>query len=145
MVNGEGFVLIRLGPLPAIRINASYQKFDLKEELQNTLDVTSASNSILGGDAGLSFALLRGPISPYLTAGLGFFRLKSKTETAEGSTSTSDVDFGITGGAGIAVSFGRLSGFVEGRVQNVYTKSGGAIDTKSIRSIPVTFGVIIGL
>ena len=40
------------------------------------------------------------------------------------------------------MKLGPISGFVEARLQNVYTKEKGLVDTKSIRSIPVSFGVV---
>jgi hypothetical protein len=42
---------------------------------------------------------------------------------------------------GLAIKIMRLEMFVEGRVQNVYTER-GMIDTRSIQTIPVTFGII---
>ncbi|MGH7711597.1 MAG: hypothetical protein ACREOG_09940, partial [Gemmatimonadaceae bacterium] len=53
----------------------------------------------------------------------------------------SSVEFAINGGAGIALRLFGLEAFVEGRLNNVYTDK-GAIDTKSIQMIPVTFGII---
>jgi hypothetical protein len=63
------------------------------------------------------------------------------TSTSGLSTSTSQFSFGLDGGAGLAVSIGRLSAFVEGRVQNVYTQK-GMTNLKSIQSVPVSFGIL---
>jgi hypothetical protein len=91
-----------------------------------------------------------GPLRPYVTAGLGAFSITDAIEslgtpTAEVSTqtlgSTTTTRFGIDGGAGLALKLGRLEGFIEARLQNVYTEA-GAIDTRSIRSVPVTFGIL---
>ena len=40
------------------------------------------------------------------------------------------------------MKLGRLSAFVEGRVQNVYTKDTGVINSKDIRAVPVSFGLL---
>ena len=45
------------------------------------------------------------------------------------------------GGAGLAFTLGRIDAYVEGKVQNVYSDQ-GLIDTKSIRVIPVSFGIV---
>lgn len=71
---------------------------------------------------------------------VGGFNVRSALETG-GSTSGSKLQFGVDGGAGLGLKVGSLEAFVEARVQNVYTDR-GAIDTKSIRSVPVTFGVL---
>jgi hypothetical protein len=55
------------------------------------------------------------------------------------------VHFGVDGGAGLAISIGRVSVFTEGRVQNIYTNDTGVIKRKSITQVPVTFGILIGL
>jgi len=80
-------------------------------------------------------------VRPYLLAGLGAFSVKDAVEQAGGTTNFSNVNFGIDGGAGLAIKIKRLEMFVEGRVQNVYTER-GVIDTKSIQTVPVTFGII---
>lgn len=146
-VNGQGFLLIDPGFIPPIRLNLGYQKFDFKEVLRGGLPgapgIASGENQILSGVAGLSINLIQlGPIRPYVTAGVGAFNIKNDlTNTAGTTTSSSDTKFGIDGGGGLALKLGRLEAFIEGRVQNVYTDK-GAIDTKTITSIPVTFGII---
>jgi opacity protein-like surface antigen len=142
-INGQGFVLLHLpAGLPTLRLNLGYQKFDFKDALAGG----DANQEILSGVGGVSFNLLGGPVRPYITAGVGAFNVKTTLETAaREDASTSKTNFGIDGGAGVAVSFGRLSGFVEGRLQNVYTRDAGIIDTKSIRAVPVTFGLLVGL
>jgi hypothetical protein len=140
-INGQAYLLIDPGFGFPFRLNLGYQKFDFKESALNP-QVTDAESQILSGIAGISLDLLQlGPIRPYVTAGLGAFSLKEEI-TADGTTTDeSTVRFGIDGGAGLALKLGRLEAFVEGRVQNVYTDE-GVIDAKSIRAIPVTFGII---
>ncbi len=93
---------------------------------------------MLSGMAGLTINLFKlGPLRPYVTAGLGAFSMK---ETIAEQSET-NMRFGVDGGGGLALKLGRLEAFVEGRVQNVYTEE-GRIDAKTIRSIPVTFGIL---
>ena len=82
-----------------------------------------------------------GPIQPYVTAGLGAFSVQDEITTGATTTDESNMRFGIDGGAGFTLKLGRLEAFVEGRVQNVYTEA-GAIDAKTIRAVPVTFGIL---
>jgi hypothetical protein len=147
-VNGQAFVLINLPGLPSIRLNLGYQKFDLKEALLAAATGTEpgqtpGQSQMISGVAGTSINLFQlGPIRPYITAGVGAFNLKDTFASDTGSTSVSSLKFGIDGGGGLAIRLGRLEAFVEGRVQNVYTSDKGLVDTKSIQSIPVSFGII---
>lgn len=132
--NGQAYVILNMG-IP-LRFNLGYQKFDFKDAI--TGGTTTGSSSMLSGIGGLMFKFPQmGPLGAYVTAGLGAFNL---TEDVGGS-STSNMKFGIDGGAGVTLKLGRLQAFVEGRVQNVYTDK-GVIDTKTITAIPVTFGVL---
>jgi hypothetical protein len=137
-VQGEGFLLLNLGGFP-LRLNLGYQHFDLAQALAAG---QSASSSIVGGVAGTQIDLVRGPVRPYLLAGIGGFNVANLVNEANApSASTSQFNFGLDGGAGLAVSVGRLSAFVEGRVQNIYTRH-GATNLRSIQSVPVSFGVL---
>jgi hypothetical protein len=139
---GQGFLLIHLGPLPAIRINLAFQKFDFKE----ALGIPDGHSNVFSGTGGLQIHLLPGPVSPYITAGIGAFSVKSVSDSVAGTiTTTTKVHFGIDGGAGLALRFGRVSAFGEGRVQNVYTNDTGVINRKSITQVPILFGLLIGL
>lgn len=145
-VNGTGFVLVRLGPLPALRFAFTYDRFKLKPVggVTPTAGEDEAGHSqILGGTAGIKLHLIPGPIRPYVMAGLGAFNVQQLVNaTAGGSTTTSDTNFGVDGGAGVEIKIGRISAFAEGRIQNVYTKNSGLINKTSIQSVPVSFGVI---
>jgi hypothetical protein len=59
------------------------------------------------------------------------------------TSSTSDTRFGVNGGGGVLFKFGRaVSAYVEGRIDNVYTDTGGFINTSQVQVVPVTFGVV---
>ena len=144
--NGKGFVLVNLGGLPSLRFDLGYQKFDYKQEFQNVLGAGSsdATSQILSGVAGIHLDLIRvGPVRPYLLAGVGAFNVRSSLDSLGNDTGTvSKTRFGIDGGAGVAFTLGkRLDAFVEAKIQNIYTDQ-GVIDTKSIRVIPITFGIM---
>src|SRR5262249_11559273 len=123
-----------------LRLSLGYQRFNLKEALTNAVNQEGSSSQI-GGIAGTQIDLLHTPLRPYIVAGGGGFNIMDQLTANGTGTSSSQFKFGIDGGAGLSLKLGRLSAFVEGRVQNVYTES-GMIDAKSIRSIPVSFGLL---
>lgn len=136
----EGFALVRLpGGFPPLRLTLDYAMLDFDpRSLAGVPGAADARRTMLNGVASMNIELLRGPVRPYVLAGVGAFGVKD----VAGSDSHSDINFGLDGGAGVAVTLGPLSGFVEARLQNVYTKEQGLIDTKTIRAIPVTFGIV---
>lgn len=140
-VHGRGFVLVDLPGLPSLRFDLSATKFDWKEAIAGG-PTTTGESQVLGGLANISINLLKGPIRPYVMAGLGAFHIRNELQTSgEPDETSSQTRFGIDGGAGLAIKIMRLEMFVEGRIQNVYTER-GVIDTKSIQTVPVTFGII---
>lgn len=141
-VQAQGFVLVNLLPAMPLRFNLGYQKFDLKQALSGTTSPTQApgSTKVVSGVAGTQLDLLHGPVRPYVTVGLGGFDVTTAM-TAAASGSTSQLKLGIDGGAGLAVKIGRLDGFIEAHLQNVYTER-GLIDARSIQAVPVSFGVL---
>ena len=140
-VHGRGFMLLNIPGLPSFRFDLSATKFDWKEAVIGSATMQGESQ-VLAGLANLSIDLFKGPIRPYVMAGVGAFHIRNELQ-AEGETdeTSSQTRFGIDGGAGLAIKIKRLEMFVEGRVQNVYTER-GVIDTKSIQTVPVTFGII---
>lgn len=118
-----------------------YQKFDLAHAPAGT----TGSGNILSGLGGITIGMWLGPLRPYVTAGLGAFRVEQKVDSTGTEGSTTQTKFGIDGGAGVQFKLASLRGFIEGRVENVYTDQG--FDTSifrknSTRIIPVTFGLM---
>jgi len=140
-INGQAFVLIDTGVLPPFRVNLGYQKFDYRDVLGSGVQ---GNTRILSGVAAVNLSLFTvGPLRPYVVAGIGAFGVRDAigAGTTGPAVSESVTEFGIDGGAGLAFRLGRLEAFVEGRVQNIYTEA-GAIDSRSIRAIPVTLGIL---
>jgi len=148
---GQAYVVINLGILPELRFNLGYQQLNFKQQVLSSLGYPTATgghNNLLSGIAGTRIDLIRGPLRPYLTLGVGAFNVSSVIDTgavAKGSiTSASSVKLGLDGGAGLALHLGRVEAFGEGRIQNVYTNK-GFITAKQIQAIPVTFGLLYAI
>ena len=133
----QGFARLNMPSLPVMpRFDLNFSRFDLNEA---QLGIPGPSQ-ILSGLANLQMTVLPlGPVRPYVIAGLGAYHLKTETEGISPS-SISNTRFGINGGAGVALRLGRINGFVEGRVDNVFTEK-GMIDEDQIQVVPVTFGL----
>ena len=106
--------------------------------------LTSGHGSILSGLGNVTLGMSVGPIRPYVLAGLGAFNTKA---TVSGAGSASTTKFGIDGGAGVEFKLGSFSGFLEGKVQDIFTDQGFSSAVGSAKSfktlvIPVTFGVV---
>ena len=161
--NGQAYVLIHLlKGLPSLRFNVGYSRSQYKNDSAGFSGGVSVpgyfgkQQEVLSGVGGLNLNLFHiGPVTPYITAGLGAFDVRTTVDTAQsssgGTTTTSGriqskVNFGIDAGGGIALAFGRVSAFAEGRVQNVYTNGGGLIKSaRHVMAVPVSFGVAVGL
>ena len=140
-VHGRGFMLLNIPGLPSFRFDLSATKFDWREAVLGAPTMQGESQ-VLAGLANLSIDLFKGPIRPYVMAGVGAFHIRNELQAeGEPDETSSQTRFGIDGGAGLAIKIKRLEMFVEGRVQNVYTER-GLIDTKSIQTVPVTFGIV---
>jgi hypothetical protein len=142
----RGLAELHLPALPVgLRGALGYQKMDVKDALQAAQGITNGQSQILSGLAGVTFPLMStGPIRPYLTANLGAFHVKGQADSSGVSISNTQTRFGIDGGAGIKFGMGHAHGFVEARVENVYTEAGWNPAVQSLtnaRFIPVTFGL----
>jgi hypothetical protein len=151
-VNGTAAIVFHSAALPiALRAGFTFQRFDMKDiQFAGVTQDVSGNGKLMGGLLNASFEVPVGFIRPYVTAGAGIYNLKVTADNVPtfpggdviGSTSQSESDtkWGINGGAGLKIGLGRVNAFVEGRVDNVYTDK-GMIDTKSIKTVPVTVGI----
>jgi hypothetical protein len=153
---GQAYVVINLGILPELRFNLGYQRMNLSQQLLTQLGyptTVSGYNSVLSGIAGTRIDLIRGPVRPYLTLGVGAFNFRSNIDSAGASgykaatstNPTSALQFGLDGGAGLAVHVGRFEAFGEGRIQNIYTNHGFISSARQIQAIPITFGFLYSI
>ena len=143
---GHGFVRLNMHQLPiAPRVDVTFQRFDLKDLAAASPLVTppTRTNDVLAGLANVQLFLLhRGPIRPYAVAGVGAYHVTTDS-SGVGGNSTSITNFGVNGGAGVVFKLGSMvSGYIEGRVDNVYSKDKGAITKDQIQVVPVTFGIV---
>jgi opacity protein-like surface antigen len=151
--HGQGFVVFQLpGGLPALRANVDFARMRLQPgpipPVVPGNGITAPTSeetvrSMLAGVASLKFDLLRGPVRPYVLAGVGGFRFQDEAQNGLAADTRTQLDFGVEGGAGLSIRLGPIDAFAETRLQNVYTKQKGLIDTKSVRAFPVTFGFTI--
>ncbi|MEK7329775.1 MAG: hypothetical protein AAB113_03140 [Candidatus Eisenbacteria bacterium] len=91
----------------------------------------------------MTLGVSAGPVKRYIIAGLGAFN--TRTDVANAGK-LSQTQFGVDGGAGVEFRLGAISGFIEGKLQNIFTDQGfssalGSAKEFSTRIIPVTFGV----
>ncbi len=135
-LHGKAMVKWEAPVLPlALRGSVGYSQLDLR----GLTPGVDGKEKILSGLANVSYGFPVGPIKPYIIAGVGAFNIK--TEVA-GTTSPSETKFGVDGGAGLEFKLGGISGFIEGKVENIFTDQGPAggqsFDTMIV---PVTFGI----
>jgi hypothetical protein len=136
---GHGFVRLNETGLPMnIRMDFTFHSFDL-DEAQVGMPGTQ---SIFAGLGDLEFELLHsGMIRPYIIAGIGAYFINMETKGPLGGN-TSDTSMGINGGAGVRIRLGgTLLGYMEARVDNIYSDQ-GVINPDNIQLVPVTFGVV---
>lgn len=154
--NTQGSLIFNLPGFPlALRADLNYHKFTFKENLPlipgggtggpitTTGDITQ---QILGGLANISIPLgLGGPITPYVTAGLAAFNIKTSFgDAVPGAEDESATKFAVDGGVGLSLRLFGASAFLEAKVANVYTDKGfiSNKELKSLQFVPVTFGFV---
>ena len=150
-INGHGFVRLNLPVFPIQpRLDFTFQKLDIKDVsfVDPALGAGGTFNegeqSVFSGLAQAQLALIKaGPIQPYLVAGVGLSSLKTKLEGDPGTDNVSESATKVTvnGGAGLNVKMGPISGFVEGRLNNI-VNDGELMDFKSVQLVPVSFGLV---
>ena len=143
-VHGQGFVVLRLpAGLPALRANVDFARMRFETPATATAPAVDGDRTLLAGVLSMKIDLLRGAVRPYLLGGVGAFSIEDAIDGVASDDARSQVNFGIDAGAGVSLRLGPLDAFVESRLQNVYTRRRGLIDTKSITAFPVTFGVVL--
>ena len=150
-INGHGFVRLNLPMIPIQpRFDFSFQKMDIKDVtfVEPTLGAggsySEGEQRVLAGLAQAQLSLVRvGPIQPYLVVGVGFANLNTKLEGDPGTGNVSDntTKLAVNGGGGVNLKLGPVSGFVEGRLDNI-VNDGELVDFKSVKLVPVSFGLV---
>lgn len=151
--NGQGSLIFNFPGLPlALRTDLNYNKFTFKSDVQlpttgggNITTTDDVTQQILGGLANITIPFNMGPISPYVTAGLAGFNIKTKLGDAyPGAEDESDTKFAVNGGAGISLRLMGASAFIEAKINNVYTdkKFISNKELKALQFVPVTFGFV---
>ena len=135
----NGLATLQLG-VPAFplqfRADLQYNSFGGKS-FTNALNqaIEGADARVISGSVNAVFALLPGPVKPYLIGGVGYYDTKF-----DGSESTRKVGYNYGGG----VKFG-LTGasiFVEARMHQVNDAFDVGGGRRSAKFIPVTIGVM---
>lgn len=152
--NGQGSLIFNFAGLPfALRADLNYNTFTFKKDLPfstggaggaitTTDDITQ---QILGGLANITIPIHMGPISPYVTAGLAGFNIKTKLgDASPGADDESETKFAVNGGAGLSLRLLGASAFIEAKINNVYTdkKFISNKELKALQFVPVTFGFV---
>ena len=141
--NGQGFVRFNLHQLPIQpRVDFTFSKFDVKDVHLQTPGA-SGTGQIFAGIANVQFALTHsGPVRPYIVGGIGAYNTKTDISGVPNVSGTSSTDFGINAGVGTLFKLGSMvHGYVEGRIDNVYSNK-GMINADQVQVIPVTFGIV---
>ena len=152
--NGQGSVIFNFAGLPlALRADLNYNRFTFKNDLPfssggsaGTITTTDdITQQIVGGLANITIPFHMGPISPYVTAGLAGFNIKTNLgDAVPGAENQSDTKFAVNGGAGLSMRLLGASAFIEAKINNVYTdkKFISNKELKALQFVPVTFGFV---
>jgi opacity protein-like surface antigen len=150
--NGQGSIIFNFAGFPlALRADLNYNSFTFKKDLpfspgDGAGTITTSDDitqQILGGLANITIPFRIGPISPYVTAGLAGFNVKTKVGDAiPGAEDQSDTKFAVNGGAGLSLKLLGASAFIEAKLNNVYTDKKFISNTEleSLQFVPVTYG-----
>ena len=150
--NGQGSIIVTLGGFPlALRGDLNYNRFSFKDQgvafpgQPGTVNLDDVTQQIFGGLANVSVPFFGlGPVTPYVTAGLGAFNVKTDFGDGYGGDGESETKFAVNGGAGVSIRLFGVAAFIEAKINNIYTEK-GPITTqqlKDLQFIPVTFGFV---
>lgn len=100
---------------------------------------SDAVSSLLGGLANIEIALGPAGFQPFVLAGVG--AIKFKSDISDGVSSIDETKTMLNLGAGVRFRMGPIGGLIEARFNNV---PAGDTQTyfKSVKTIPVTFGLV---
>ena len=150
--NGQGSLIFNFAGLPlALRADLNYNRFTFKKDLPftagsgSTTTTDDVTQQILGGLANVTIPINLGPVSPYITAGLAGYNIRTTLSNAvAGAEDESDTKFAVNGGAGLSMRLLGASAFIEAKVNNVYTdkKFISGEELKALQFVPVTFGFV---
>ena len=152
--NGQGSLIFNFGGLPlALRADLNYNRFTFKEDLTFSSDGNGSTfttsgditQEILGGLANITIPLPMGRITPYLTAGLAGFNIKTALgDAVPGADEDSEMKFAVNGGVGLSLRLLGASAFIEAKLNNIYTdkKFISGEELKALQFVPVTFGFV---
>lgn len=142
----QGVVSLLLPGSPfALRATANYNRFQGRDTFTTSAGVSHGT--IVSGLGNLSFYLIHsGFLQPYVSAGLGAFSVGTTTTTNGVDSTDTKLHFGINAAAGVELHFSpSVSGYVEARLENVYTDQGFSAevtDVNNIRVLPIVFGIM---
>lgn len=137
-----------------LRPELTYARFQVKEVLTGALaqrlaagglggaarDVyTDAASSLMGGLANIEVPLGSGGFQPFILAGVG--AVNFKTDVGSTSEALSETKMSLNVGAGVRFRLGGIGGLIEARLNDV-PSDGAKAYFKSVRTIPVTFGLV---
>jgi len=151
--NGQGSLIFNIAGLPlAFRADLNYNRFTFKEDLNFSQDGTGGmfaatddiTQEILGGLANITIPFPMGRVTPYVTAGLAGFNVKTALGGAAGVDDDSETKFAVNGGAGLSLRLLGASAFIEAKLNNVYTdkKFISGKELKALQFVPITFGFV---
>ena len=152
--NGQGSVIFHFAGLPlSLRADLNYNHFTFKNDLPFASGGTGGTaaapeditQQILGGLANVSIPFHMGPVSPYITAGLAGFNIKTNLgDVVPGEQDESATKFAVNGGLGLSMRLFGASAFLEAKLNNIYTdgKVIGSKELKDLQFVPVTFGFV---
>ena len=88
---GQAYLLIRIAPgFPALRVGADFARMRFDDPTTSTPSgPVGSTRTQLGGIASLRIDLLRGPVRPYVLAGVGAFNIKDVLDPTRATTASS--------------------------------------------------------
>ena len=103
------------------------------------------TQEILGGLANITIPDHMGAFSPYVTAGLAGFNIKTALgDAVPGADDNSETKFAVNGGIGLSLRLLGASAFIEAKLNNVYAdkKFINGEELKALQFVPITFGFV---